>query len=184
MNYICSFQEERRFCSTAGSTRAFFCGINKIQSQLKLQNSLLQHLPIRGGVQKQRGLGRSRSRLRFSPPRAWHGCWPSHSPSETFRHRSLTPAGRLGGFSQVFLTRPVPESHLAEGRLQPFVTWPVGAWLRMTGDGCVKQLSDPIQKRGRMTEGKVPSRECALFFFYGRHLCKLYTVTGCSGVRF
>lgn len=30
----------------------------------------------------------------------------------------------------------------------------------MTGDGCVKQLSDPIQKRGKMTEGKVPSREC------------------------
>lgn len=33
----------------------------------------------------------------------------------------------------------------------------------MTGDGCVKQLSDPIQRGGRMTEGKVPSRECAVF---------------------
>lgn len=95
--------------------------------------------------------------LRFSPhlsPQSWHGSWRSRSSTETSHHRSLTRAWRLGGFSQVFLTHPVPESHSAAGRLQPFVTLPVRAWLRLTGDGCVKQLSSPIQKRERrMREG-------------------------------
>lgn len=84
----------------------------------------------------------------FPPPPvlAW-----TLAASETFRHRSLSGAGRPGGFSQVFPTRPAPESHRGGGgggeRLQPFVTQPVRAWLRMTGDGCVKQLSSPSEWR-------------------------------------
>lgn len=84
----------------------------------------------------------------LSPP-SWHGSWRSRSPTETSHHRSLTRAERLGGFSQVFLTHPVPESHSAAGRLQPFVTLPVRAWLRLTGDGCVKQVSKEGRRKGR-----------------------------------
>lgn len=40
-NYICSLLEKSQFCSTAGPTRGFLCGVNKIQCQLYLQNSLL-----------------------------------------------------------------------------------------------------------------------------------------------
>lgn len=44
----------------------------------------------------------------------------------------------------------------------------------MTGDGRVKQLSNPIQKRGKMIEGKVPNKECVLFD-YGRHSHENFT---------
>ena len=78
---------------------------------------------------------------------SWQRSRRSRWSTETSHHRSLTGAEQLGGLSQVFLTRPVPESHSAAGRLEPFVTLPVRAWLWLTGDGRVKQVSCPIQKR-------------------------------------
>lgn len=59
---------------------------------------------------------------------------------------SLEPSG-WEAFRRYFLTHPVPESHSAAGRLQPFVTLPVRAWCWLTGDGCVKLASGPIQKK-------------------------------------
>lgn len=73
----------------------------------------------------------------FSPcfsRQSWHGSWCSRWTTETSRHRSLTPAKRLWGSSQVCLTHPVPESHSAAGRLQPFVTSPDRYWMCQTGE--------------------------------------------------
>lgn len=165
LDYICNRQEPKWSCSTAGSTRLFIWwgkeDPKKTQTpEFAFVASHQQRRCSKGASTWQIPLKSPLFFLSFCPPQSWHGCWPSHSPSETFHHRSLTADKRLVGFSQVFLTRPVPESHSADGRLQPFVTLPVRAWLRMTGDGCVKKLSNPTQKKGKMTERKVPNKEC------------------------
>ena len=65
---------------------------------------------------------------------------------ETTHQRLLTRAcrPRTAFFSAVFLTHPAPGS--AVGRLQPFVTWPVRAWLWLTGDGHVRWVSLSFQR--------------------------------------
>lgn len=77
----------------------------------------------------------------FSPClscQSWRVSWCSRwrHATETSHHRSLTPAKRLWGSSQVFLTHPVPESHSAAGRLQAFVTSSDRYWMCQTGEQC------------------------------------------------
>lgn len=139
-----------------------FCGLQLIQYKLTRQNSspasffslnvpsCLSFLPTEEPFKGKHPFGTSHSKLSFSQIFG-SDFLRSRCSIETTHQRShsLEPVGPgKAGFLQVFLTHPGPESASAPGRLQPFVTWPARAWLWLTGDGCVNQVSLPIQKGG------------------------------------